>query len=162
MRKIFLLLLALTSTPTLACDDTRLLYKTCQSQQKIFDAAKAEAKASGQKLLVVLGAEWCPWCHSLEALLKGEAAKAKLKGFRVVSIGLYDGRKPLPEGRALAKSLLAAYGKPVRVSDSLPGLVLVEPKEGKVELLDSKDLRTSKGKEFSVDKLVSAAESAKL
>lgn len=34
------------------------------------EAALAEAKASGRRVALMLGANWCPWCHRLDAVLR--------------------------------------------------------------------------------------------
>lgn len=39
------------------------IYDECGPQQRIYEAARAEALRSGRTLLVVYGAEWCIWCH---------------------------------------------------------------------------------------------------
>lgn len=33
-------------------------------------AGLAEAKAGGRRVVLMLGANWCPWCHRLDALLR--------------------------------------------------------------------------------------------
>lgn len=36
-------------------------------------AALKEAEASGRRVLLMLGANWCPWCHRLDAVLRSDA-----------------------------------------------------------------------------------------
>lgn len=36
----------------------------------------AEAAATGRHVLVLLGANWCPWCHRFDALLRDTALQA--------------------------------------------------------------------------------------
>ncbi len=59
---------ALADTP--ACDDTGKVYKACADQGAVYDKALAKAMADRKNLVVVLGAEWCPWCLSLHKILK--------------------------------------------------------------------------------------------
>ncbi len=33
-------------------------------------AALAEAQSSGRRVVLMLGANWCPWCHRLDAVLR--------------------------------------------------------------------------------------------
>lgn len=36
-------------------------------------AALVEAQASGRRVVLMLGANWCPWCHRLDAVLRRDA-----------------------------------------------------------------------------------------
>jgi thioredoxin-related protein len=38
------------------------------------EAAVTEARASGRRILLVVGGEWCSWCHTLSRFVKGNAA----------------------------------------------------------------------------------------
>jgi thioredoxin-related protein len=37
-------------------------------------AAVTEARSSGRRILLVVGGEWCSWCHILDRFVKGNAA----------------------------------------------------------------------------------------
>jgi thiol:disulfide interchange protein len=37
-------------------------------------AATEEARASGRRILVVVGGDWCSWCHTLDRFVKGNEA----------------------------------------------------------------------------------------
>jgi thioredoxin-related protein len=41
-------------------------------------AAVEEAQATGRRILVVVGGEWCSWCHTLDRFLKGDEAVHQL------------------------------------------------------------------------------------
>lgn len=51
------------------------LYDECSDQVPIFQKALDEAKKSNKTLLVSYGAEWCIWCHILEAYIEGKKTK---------------------------------------------------------------------------------------
>lgn len=51
------------------------LYDECSNQIPIFQKALDEAKKSNKTLLVSYGAEWCIWCHILEAYIEGKKTK---------------------------------------------------------------------------------------
>jgi len=38
------------------------------------EAAVTEARASGRRILLVVGGEWCSWCHILDRFVKGDPA----------------------------------------------------------------------------------------
>lgn len=47
------------------CSDKNKIYKTCSDQRAIFDEAVARAKRENKILFITFGADWCPWCQSL-------------------------------------------------------------------------------------------------
>ncbi|WP_317055844.1 thioredoxin family protein [Roseovarius rhodophyticola] len=48
-------------------------YDECGDQTRHLADAKARAEETGKTVLVMLGAEWCIWCHVLKNYLKGES-----------------------------------------------------------------------------------------
>lgn len=59
-----------------ACRDGRARsYDQCSDQFAIYSAALDEARAGNKALLVIIGAEWCGWCHTLDAHLKGATGR---------------------------------------------------------------------------------------
>ena len=53
------------------------LYDECGDQFEILKSATEEAKKTGKVLVVSYGAEWCIWCHVLDAHLKGQYGEFK-------------------------------------------------------------------------------------
>jgi hypothetical protein len=51
------------------------LFDECGDQLALYNAALARADAEGKVLLVSYGAEWCIWCHVLDAHLEGARRK---------------------------------------------------------------------------------------
>jgi hypothetical protein len=52
-------------------DGKAQLYDECSDQLVLFNNALERANAEGKVLLVSYGAEWCIWCHVLDAHLLG-------------------------------------------------------------------------------------------
>ena len=58
------------------CRDGRARsYDQCSDQFAIYAAALDKARAEKKTLLVIIGAEWCGWCHTFDAHLKGAAGR---------------------------------------------------------------------------------------
>jgi hypothetical protein len=59
-----------------ACRDGRARsYDQCSDQFEIYSAALDKARAENKTLLVIIGAEWCGWCHTFDAHLKGATGR---------------------------------------------------------------------------------------
>lgn len=59
-----------------ACRDGRAkAYDQCSDQLVLFNAALTQARAENKAVLVIIGAEWCSWCHSFDAHLKGATGR---------------------------------------------------------------------------------------
>jgi hypothetical protein len=62
--------LALLGTPLLGADGS-LGYDPDADPDADLDAAVAEARATGRRILMVVGGDWCSWCHTLDRFVKG-------------------------------------------------------------------------------------------
>ncbi len=51
------------------CDDSKSIYRFCENQNSVYEKAIASAKTNSKSVLIVFGADWCGWCHSLHKLL---------------------------------------------------------------------------------------------
>lgn len=105
-----------------------LLGTSAQAYDETADAkadierASAAAKASGRKVLVVFGANWCPDCRALESALKVERnAQLIAKEFTVVKVdvGRFDKNKDIAE----------RFGNPIK--KGIPAAVIATP-DGKL------------------------------
>ncbi len=149
----FILLLALLGNFAFAadnksCDDKGKIYRVCTDQAKIFDSAWEKAKAENKHLLVVFGADWCPWCVSIHRLLSlGEEG---LPGANVVveEIGLYQEREKLASGLSVLDRVAALSKSPVK-RDGVPLLAVINPKNSKATFINTapleKNTKVSKG-----------------
>lgn len=112
-------------------------YAICADQMALFNQALAEARASGQLLLVTFGATWCPWCASLQKRMQGDELLGH-KGdgidygatFRHIEIGLSmieKGKKAgIPSGEAVLEAVLArTAGVKIR---AIPFVAVIDPK----------------------------------
>ncbi len=52
-----------------ACPLAWKRYDACADQMALFSVALAKAQAANRKLLVVFGADWCPWCRTIDGNL---------------------------------------------------------------------------------------------
>jgi hypothetical protein len=68
-----LTVLALLGTPHLGADGT-LGYDPDADPTADLAAAVAEARTTGRRILMVVGGEWCSWCHILDRFVKGNEA----------------------------------------------------------------------------------------
>jgi len=65
--------LALLGTSLLGADGP-LGYDPDADPDADLEAAVAEARATGRRILMVVGGEWCSWCHILDRFVKGNEA----------------------------------------------------------------------------------------
>jgi len=65
-----LMLLTLLAVP-LAAAPGSLGYDPDADPTADLEAAVAEAEATGRRILMVVGGEWCSWCHVLDRFVKG-------------------------------------------------------------------------------------------
>lgn len=73
---------AIPADPQAICPMERArLYANCADQRTLFVEGLTHARAEGKVLLVSYGAEWCIWCHVIDAelsgLLPGDATPAE-------------------------------------------------------------------------------------
>lgn len=58
------------------CRDGRAqVYDECSDQASLLAAAEARADRENKTVLVVMGAEWCVWCHVFDAHIHGQTTK---------------------------------------------------------------------------------------
>lgn len=147
----FILLAFFFSLPVHAadCNDEGKVYKVCANQEDLYSGALAKAKTEKKKLLVVIGAEWCPWCHSLHRMLGDPKVSADLtKKYSLVDIALYQAKEKLPTGVSVQEKLRAQANYKDELK-GIPVMVMVNPENGKATIIDTepleKNTKTSKG-----------------
>lgn len=164
MSKLLILMaVALSSAAQAAdkCYDDKKIYKVCSPQDTLFDRASAKAKDKKKLLLVVLGADWCPWCVSLHRLLDVEEFRAKFPELRLVEIGLYKERERLASGDKVLERLMKSAGVKER-PEGVPLLVVHNPENGKTVFIDTEPLEknTEVSKGHDPGKLIEAIRKA--
>jgi len=92
--------------------------------------ALGTARDSGRRVLVVFGANWCPYCRSLAKALDAEAGRRLQRDFVVVKVdvGQFDKNMDLVE----------AYDDPLRAG--LPGAAVVNADDKAVYTADADEL----------------------
>ena len=135
--------------PAAECPFASVVYMACEDQMQRLGEALTKAKADDKLLLVVIGADWCPWCRALEKLLPTDqvlARKDEIFDFparyafvNIATSAVVKGKKfPVPSGDAVL-DLLMAQAKAARPR-SIPYLVIVDPKSGTLQHRGSDDL----------------------
>lgn len=132
-----------------ACDDSGKIYRICQDQKTIFAAAAEKAIAEKKNLLVVFGADWCPWCRSLNTMLNAEEVKESISPDTVlVEIGVYKEQDKLPSGEEVLAQVIG-YSKAKVNRKGVPLMALVDPVKKKAVFVDTapleKNTKVSKG-----------------
>ena len=54
-------------------------------------AAILEAQRTGKRILLAVGGEWCPWCHTLDQFFHDNADIARLRDANFVVVNVYYG-----------------------------------------------------------------------
>ncbi|MCG3200900.1 MAG: hypothetical protein NFCOHLIN_00762 [Gammaproteobacteria bacterium] len=92
--------------------------------------ARETARSTGRNVLVVFGANWCPYCRSLAKALDAEAGRRLQQDYVVVKVdvGQFDRNM----------DLVKAYDDPLR--EGLPGAAVVNTDDKAVYTADADDL----------------------
>lgn len=134
-------ILLLASMVWAADCDVSKPYNTCNDQGSDFSAAATKAKEAKKPLLLVFGAEWCPWCRSLHSILK-EASLPESGNYVIQEIALYEGQEKNPSGMAVLEKVKGMAGKP-KVGSGIPFIALVNPTKEKAAFISPSSLQTS-------------------
>jgi thiol-disulfide isomerase/thioredoxin len=115
------------------CPKTYERYLACEDQMARFAAALAKARENKRKLLVIFGADWCPWCRTIDKnvdtadYLEHAELQGKVEVVKIALNVLKDSRKVIvPSGQAV-QDLLAANMAVDRPSGYIPFYALVDP-----------------------------------
>ncbi len=124
------------------CPFAGVRYTPCEDQMLRLAGAMEKAKAEGKLLLIVLGADWCPWCKSLETLLPSSDVLARKDAqfdyagtyayTNIATSAVAKGKRiAIPSGTAV-EALLFGRSKVKRQSNSIPYIIVLDPKSGEV------------------------------
>jgi len=56
------------------------------------DRAVAEARKTGKRILVEIGGDWCPWCHSLDNFFQQHPDLLQLRDRQFITVDVYYGK----------------------------------------------------------------------
>lgn len=137
------------AAPAVKCDDAGQIYRVCSDQAVAYQSAEQSAQVAKKKLIVVFGAEWCPWCHSLHKIFQDPAnQKAYEKEFALFEVGLYQDREKSASGQAVLEKLMGYAGEKTEPK-GIPILVVVDPLAPAARFIDTEKLEkntaTTKG-----------------
>ena len=138
--------------PSPACPVPTVAYKGCEDQVAILKAALEQAKAEGKLLIVVFGADWCPWCRALDIMIpsdqimgfKGDGLdyRARFKLTKIaVSVIARPRNSPVPSGIALIDLVAAEAG--ITKPPGIPFIAVINPRSGKVFARNTEDLENN-------------------
>lgn len=151
------------SAPVPACTEDGRVYKVCTDQNERYESALARAKIGHKLLLVLYGADWCPWCVSMHRLFGSQKYKERLeKDYILAEIGLYKEREKSASGMEVLRKVMALSGTK-SAQEGIPLLSLVHPESRRALFIDTapleKNTKTEKG--HDPEKLFAALEKAK-
>lgn len=154
MKRTFLLVLAIgfslsAEAAIEKCSDEGKVYKVCSAQDSTFEAALMKAKKESKKVLLVVGADWCPWCISLHHHFENpEVQREFAEKYVMAEVGLYKERDKVPSGEKVLKQVLAYAGKE-KAPEGIPLLAVIDPATKKAVFIDTapleKNTKTTKG-----------------
>jgi hypothetical protein len=137
------------------------IYKTCEDQRKLYkDLLTQMTEVNKQELLLVIfGYDACPWCVSLNRILRSDEGQAFLreKKLRLLEIGVFDPKmKAVLSGyRVMFQVTLQSIDSPRSTlggQEAYPMMALVNPRTKSSVLIETGDLEentpTSKGHDF--------------
>lgn len=124
------------------CPFAGVSYAPCEDQMQRLARAADKARAEGKLLLIVLGADWCPWCRSLEKVLPtADVLARKDTEFdyaanyaytNIATSAVSKGKRiAIPSGNAV-ETLMFGRSKVRRQSNSIPYIIVLDPKSGAV------------------------------
>lgn len=135
------------------CPFPTVRYAACEDQMQRLADALAKAKSQGKLLLVVMGADWCPWCKSLHELLPSDKVLSHTgDGFdyagrythtHIATSAVAGGKRVGISSGIAAEDLLVARSGAPRQTRSIPYLAIVDPASGKVLHRGMDDLEDS-------------------
>ena len=100
-----------------------LLFSACSFCYGQADYIKAmdDAKKTDQKVLVLFTAKWCPYCKTLEKVLKDNTKELKDYSILYYDVDTKGG-----------KNLFKQVQKNAQTGSQIPVLVLIDPKKDKI------------------------------
>ncbi|MGZ3692859.1 MAG: thioredoxin family protein [Bdellovibrionota bacterium] len=120
------------------CDPKGRIYPACSDQKVLLTDELAKAKKDHKMLLLVFGADWCPWCQSLHQMLK-VAELPEAAEYNIAEIALYDGQEKSPSGLAVLDRVLA-FAKKKEAGSGIPLMALVNPVNEKAAFIETESL----------------------
>ena len=96
--------------------------------------AVVQAKAENKLVLLMFGADWCPWCHRLHHLFQSDPGVAALLAKRFVFVMVDAGERKSPLNQGLINQYgLKPYGLPALVVLDADGRPLSAQSSGVLE-----------------------------
>ncbi len=119
-------------TPS-ACPMAAKRYDACADQMAKFTEALAKAHGANRKLLVVFGADWCPWCRTVDGnlptadYLEHPDLKGKVDVVNIAVSAAKDGRKMRLASGIAVQTMVARDMLLDQTNGGIPFFALVDP-----------------------------------
>lgn len=104
---------AQTDIETSICNDNQKIYKVCSDQIAIYEQQHLIAIRERKLLVLVFGADWCPWCNSLNKLFNEESFIKNINRsmrFQEIGIYMYNSGKKVESGFTILSRLARSNG----------------------------------------------------
>lgn len=150
---------AMATEQSSGCDDSNRIYKVCTDQNQIIEKYYSTAQSENKLVLITFGADWCPWCKSLNRIFSESEVWSQLDGSVVNSeIGVNDiSGKNVESGLKIITDLLSLNNKDSSTYNGLPFLAVVDPKTKKAAFIQTGDLEdNSNGEGHDRKKVIEA------
>ncbi len=111
------------------------IYDPQADVKALMDAALRTAKAEDRRVLLMFGANWCPWCHKLHALFRedGPVSAYLKKHFVLVMVDVGETREKLLNRDFVNRFGIRDYGLPSLVVLDGDGRTLCTQSTGVLE-----------------------------
>ncbi|MCB9595416.1 MAG: thioredoxin family protein [Sandaracinaceae bacterium] len=112
-----------TAAPSAVPETARPYDESADAQAQI-DAAVAASAADGKRVLLMFGANWCPWCRRLDWVFQNQpdVSRELAAGWRLVHVDVG------PRGSSTNRAVALRYGDPL--GNGLPCLVVLDDEGG--------------------------------
>lgn len=111
------------------------IYDPQADVKALTDAALRTAKAENRRVLLMFGANWCPWCHKLHALFREDAQVSAClkKHYVLVMVDVGETREKLLNRELVNRFGIRDYGVPSLVVLDADGRTLCTQSTGVLE-----------------------------
>lgn len=138
------------------CDDSKKIYKICNDQQVTYQKLRAEAIKQKKLVVIVFGADWCPWCKSMHMIFQNDNFKKDIAPSMIpyeIGVYQYNSKQPVDSGVSILNQYLTLNKLNLKDYKSVPLIAVIKPEiniqKDKVMFIKTGDLEkntaTSKG-----------------
>ncbi len=115
---------------TITCDDSRKIYKVCSDQNLSYMKIHAQAVHENKQLVLIFGADWCPWCQSMNKIFQDPKFRTAIDATMIpLEIGIYkpSSREQVESGTLVLNHLFKVNKLDRNAYKGIPLIALVKP-----------------------------------